>query len=68
MQEPKEDKDEENCKKVNELLNNPPAPGSSNASGGGGGGRGAGLAGLQPALASLGDQLGKNALFCSDLI
>lgn len=57
IQEPKEDKDEEFCKKVNELLNNPPAPGS--ASSGGGGSGSAGLAGLQPALAQLGDQLGK---------
>lgn len=56
MQEPKTDKDDEHCKKVNEMLNNPPAPGSS--LGGGAGGAG-GLAGLQPALASLGDQLGK---------
>ncbi|XP_057308668.1 proteasomal ubiquitin receptor ADRM1-like [Hydractinia symbiolongicarpus] len=60
MQEPKEDKDEEFCKKVNELLNNPPAPGSA-SSGGGGSGSG-GLAGLQPALAQLGDQLGDSSL------
>lgn len=53
MQEPKTDKDDEYCKKVNETLNNPPAPGSA-----GGGGGSSGLAGLQPALASLGDQLG----------
>ena len=39
------------------MLNNPPAPGSS--LGGGGGAGSGGLAGLQPALASLGDQLGK---------
>ena len=33
MQEPKADKDEELCKKVNENLNNPPAPGSSRCAG-----------------------------------
>ena len=64
MQEPKTDKDDEHCKKVNEMLNNPPAPGSSLGGGAGTGGA-AGLAGLQPALASLGDQLGKNILFIS---
>lgn len=52
MQEPKDDGDEEYCKKVNELLNNPPAPGSSSAAGNA---SQRGLAGL----ASLGDQLGK---------
>jgi hypothetical protein len=34
MQEPKTDKDEENCSKVNSLLNNPPTPGSGNNAGG----------------------------------
>ena len=57
MQESKTDKDDEHCKKVNEMLNNPPAAGSS--LGGAGSGSG-GLAGLQPALASLSDQLGIN--------
>ncbi|XP_066964499.1 proteasomal ubiquitin receptor ADRM1-B-like [Macrobrachium rosenbergii] len=33
MQEPKTDKDEEHSRKVNELINNPPAPGSQRSTG-----------------------------------
>lgn len=59
--EPKTDKDEENCKKVNETLNNPPTPGSSLA-----GGRG----GLPAELAGLSANLGKvlTDSFCIPLL
>jgi len=35
LQEPKADKDDENCRKLNEYLNNPPAPGSTRSASGG---------------------------------
>lgn len=54
MQEPKDEKDEDHCKKVNEYLNNPPAPGSA--------GGGSSLSGLSHGLSSLGDQLGDSGL------
>ena len=33
-QEPKTDKDDENCRRLNEVLNNPPTPGSNRSGGG----------------------------------
>jgi len=58
MQEPKTDKDEEFCKKVNDNLNNPPAPGSSRSATGGPGS--AGLRGID--FSNLGDAELQNLL------
>ncbi|VVC29005.1 UCH-binding domain,26S proteasome complex ubiquitin receptor, subunit Rpn13 [Cinara cedri] len=33
LQEPSKDKDEENCRRVNDVMNNPPAPGSNRSGG-----------------------------------
>ncbi|XP_078092845.1 proteasomal ubiquitin receptor ADRM1 isoform X3 [Mustelus asterias] len=51
MQEPKSDKDEEFCRKVNEYLNNPPMPGALGGSGSSGGHELAALGGSLGALA-----------------
>ena len=61
MQEPKSDKDEDYCKKVNDFLNNPPAPGSSRSGGGGGGGGLGGLPGGLPGNLDF-NNLGDNEL------
>lgn len=45
FQEPKTEKDDEFCQKVNEYLNNPPAPGSNRSGGSTPGALGADLAG-----------------------
>lgn len=58
-QEPKNDKDEELVRKVNEFLNNPPMPGSSRGGAGGAGGSGTSL---QSDLNNIGDEELQNLL------
>lgn len=59
MQEPKNDKDDELVRKVNEYLNNPPAPGSSRNAAAGASGSGANL---QSELNNIGDEELQNLL------
>lgn len=33
IQEPKTEKDDENCRRINDVMNNPPAPGSNRSGG-----------------------------------
>jgi len=51
LQEPKTDKDDENCRRLNEVLNNPPTPGSARGGAGVGGGL-SGIPGLPPEIAA----------------
>lgn len=51
LQDAADDKDEENCSKINEFLNNPPTPGSRSAAGAGG----AGVAGSLADIGSMND-------------
>lgn len=55
LQEPKTDKDEDICRKLNDFLNNPPAPGSSH-------GGGSSLASLPAELAGLGGYVTKDSV------
>eukprot|EP00670_Eutreptiella_braarudii_P003613 CAMPEP_0174302734 /NCGR_PEP_ID=MMETSP0809-20121228/59783_1 /TAXON_ID=73025 ORGANISM="Eutreptiella gymnastica-like, Strain CCMP1594" /NCGR_SAMPLE_ID=MMETSP0809 /ASSEMBLY_ACC=CAM_ASM_000658 /LENGTH=373 /DNA_ID=CAMNT_0015408657 /DNA_START=26 /DNA_END=1147 /DNA_ORIENTATION=- len=61
VQEPKEDKDEENCEKINQFINNPPPLRGGNSAAGGGQEAASGAGGSSSAPGMLG-QLDRNQL------
>ncbi|CAF1029896.1 unnamed protein product [Rotaria sp. Silwood1] len=66
MQEPKDDKDEEWCKKINDLLNHPPTPGFGDDSSGAGG-LGSGAHPLQSLMDRMAGSSGAGGIDPNDL-